>query len=86
MVKTYLHINNFREFKWRHIVKTMAILFIFYGNTEIINLLKTWAMFYLFYGIQDDFIEKYLLLINLFSFLNLLIVFEVVALRRKIIG
>ena len=64
----------------------MAILFIFYGNTEIINLLKTWAMFYLFYGIQDDFIEKYLLLINLFSFLNLLIVFEVVALRRKIIG
>ena len=43
-------------------------------------------MFYLFYGIQDDFIEKYLLLINLFSFLNLLIVFEVVALRRKIIG
>ena len=64
----------------------MAILFIFYGNTEIINLLKTWAMFYLFYGIQDDFIEKYLLLINLFSFLNLLIVFEVVALKRKING
>ena len=64
----------------------MAILFIFYGSTEIIDLLKTWAMFYLFYGIQDDFIEKYLLLINLFSFLNLLIVFEVVALRRKIIG
>ena len=57
MVKTYLHINNFREFKWRHIVETMAILFIFYGSTEIINLLKTWAMFYLFYGIQDDFIE-----------------------------
>ena len=44
-------------------------------------------MFYIFYGIQDDFIEKYLLIIKpFFSFLNLLIVFEFVALRRKIIG
>ena len=40
-------------------------------------------MFYLFYGIQYDFIEKYLILIKLLSFLNLLIVFDVVALRKK---
>ena len=69
--------------------KKTTIFYIFYGIVvqQISNFIKDvgYVLFY-FMAYRTILLKKYLLLINLFSFLNFLIVFEFVALRRKIIG